>query len=90
MDRETLGKATKNIDYFTEKFGETFFDAIMEDDNFTYEMSKSIISVFCSCKTERDFEVANNMLVACCGYSFETLAKRIQELDSMGHQWESV
>ena len=86
MNRETLEKATKNIDNFTEKFGENFFDTIMEEDNSTYEMAKSIVSVFCTCKTNRNFEIANNMLIACCGYSFKTIVKRIQELDNMEHQ----
>ena len=90
MNRETLANATKNIDNFTEKFGENFFDAIMEDDNSTYEMAKSIISVFCACENDRDFEIADNMLIACCGYSFEAIVERIQELDNMGHHWEWI
>lgn len=88
MDRNTMHN-TEEITDFTDKFGEVFFDAIMEEDNSTYEMAKSIIAVLDSCETERDIEMADRMLIACCGYSFETLVNRIKEQDSNGYQWES-
>lgn len=89
MNKETLDAAYAEIENFKEKLGENFLDAIMEYDNSTYDMAKGIISVYRECKTERDFQIANDMLEAVCGYSFGTLIERIQELDENGHQWES-
>lgn len=41
-------------------------------------------------KTEREFQVANNMLTGACGYSIQTLIERIKELDEdPEHCWES-
>lgn len=89
MDKNTVYNAHEEITDFTDKFGEVFFDAIMEEDNSSYEMSKSIISVLDSCETEHDMEITDRMLIACCGYTFETLVDRIRERDSNGYLWES-
>lgn len=89
MNMKILEDARTEIEDFTDKLGEVFFDAIMEDDNTSREMAKSIISTFCDCKTERDFEVANNMLMATCGYNFKSLIERIKKLDEAGYVWES-
>lgn len=41
-------------------------------------------------KTEREFQVANNMLIGACGYSIQTLIERIKKLDEdPEHCWES-
>ena len=90
MDRETLNTAYAEIPDFKDKLGEAFFDAIMEEDNTSYEMAKGIINVFSECNTQRDFELANHMLMAICGYSFESLTEKIKKLDADGYQWESV
>lgn len=79
MNKEILSSAYTDVDNFIDKLGETFFDAVMEDDNTTYEMAKSIIVTFNKCNSKKEFEVANNMLIAVCGYSFETLVERIKE-----------
>lgn len=90
MNKETLNSAYAEINNFRDKLGETFFNAVMEDDNTTYEMAKGIISVFSSqCNTKKEFEVANSMLIAVCGYSFETLVDKIKERDEQGYTWES-
>lgn len=89
MNEEKLEKARTEIEDFTDKFGETFVEAIMEYNNTSKEMAKGIIAEFCSCRSERDFEVANNMLMAACGYSFESLVERIQKRDTDGYIWES-
>lgn len=89
MNRETLNSAYAEIDNFRDKLGETFFDAVMEEDNSTYEMAKGIISTISSCNSKKEFEAANNMLIAVCGYSFETLVGRIKERDEQGYSWES-
>ena len=89
MNKETLNAAYADISNFRDKLGETFFDAVMEDDNFTCEMARGIISTFSNCNSKKEFEVANNMLVAICGYSFETLVERIKERDEQNYIWES-
>lgn len=87
MNKEILNKAYAEISNFRAKFGENFYDAIQEDDNSTYEMAKGIISVFSSqCNTKKDFEIADAMLMAICGYNFETLVERVKELDEEGYQ----
>lgn len=90
MNKEILNKAYAEIENFRDKLGENFYDAIQEDDNSTYEMAKGIISIFSSqCNTKNEFEIADAMLIAICGYSFETLVERIKKLDAEGYVWES-
>lgn len=89
MNKEVLNSAYAEIDNFRDKLGEVFFDAVMEEDNSTYEMSKSIIATFSNCNSKKEFEAANSMLMAVCGYSFETLVQRIKERDRKGFCWES-
>ena len=90
MNKEILSTAYTEIENFRDKFGEKVYDAIQEDGNSTYEMAKGIISVFSSqCNTKKDFEIADTMLMAICGYRFESLIERIKELDGEGYQWES-
>lgn len=89
MNKEILNSAYVEINNFRNKLGETFFDAVMEDDNTTYEMAKSIIATFSNCNSKKEFEAANSMLIAVCGYSFETLIGRIKERDEQGYAWES-
>lgn len=84
-----LNDAYVRIENFRDKLGEVFVDAFMEDDNSSYEISKSVIAVFDNCKTDREFEVADHMLTAVCGYGIETLISKIEELDANGHVWES-
>lgn len=78
-----------NIDNFIEKLGEEIIEAVMEEDNFSYEISKSVISVFDSCTTNQEFEIADKMLIAICGYSINTLIENIKDKDAKGHIWES-
>lgn len=78
------------IESFQDKLGETFYDAIQEDDNTTYEMAKGIIHVFNEkCSTEEEFAVADAMLTAVCGYSAKELTDRIKERDKTGYKWQS-
>lgn len=90
MNKESINKDYCEIESFRDKFGEVFYDAVQEEDNTTYEMSKSILSVLCgSCENERDYEIANAMLIVICGYSYETLVSRIKERDENDFPWES-
>lgn len=81
MNKDDLNKAYMEIENFRDKLGEVFYDAVQEDDNSTYEMAKSIIAVFDSCETERDFEIADKMLTAICGWCLQTLVDRIVSRD---------
>ncbi len=91
MDREVLNRATTEIEHFRDKLGEIVLDATMEMDNSTSEMAKGVMNAFSECNTPREFEIANNMLMGICGYSFKSLIERIKELDKdENHQWESI
>jgi hypothetical protein len=74
---DELNNAYKEIEDFRSKLGETVNETFMEEDNYTYEISKSIISVFDKCETERDVEIADSMLIALCGYGIRTLIDKI-------------
>jgi len=87
---DLLNDSCEKIDSFKEKLGETFFDAVMEDDNFTYDMSKAMISVLRSCKTKEEYDIAERMIEAICGYKLETLVDKIKEKDHKNFKWESV
>lgn len=88
MNKEILNKAFEEIEDFADKLGENCYDAILEDDNTTYDIAKGIITVFSNfCNTEKEFEIADLMLIAVCGYGFETLVKRIKELYEEGYVW---
>ena len=91
MNKERLiNRAYVEIEHFRDKFGEIFYDAIQEDDNSTYEMAKGIIYGFSGkCHTKKEFEIADSMLMAICGYSFETLIERIKKLDAESYMWKS-
>lgn len=82
-------KESSSISQFTEKLGEVLIEAIEEDDNYSYEMAKGVHTVLINCKTEEEFSVANNMLIAICGYSIETLMERIHDYDKSGYIWET-
>lgn len=79
--QKLLDEAEK-IDHFSDKFGEVFLDAFMEADNGCYEMAKGILNTFYECETDRDFQIANHMLMGICGYTAETLLERIEKRES--------
>lgn len=90
VNKEVINKATAEIENFRDKLGEIVLDAIMEDDNSSLDMARGILRTFATCNTQREFEIANDMLTGICGYSFETLVERIRELDREHHCWESI
>ena len=77
--KNVISKAYREIDDFTDKLGETFFDTFNEEDNFICDMAKGIIHAFSCCETEREYEIANKMLIGVCGYGIQTLISRIKE-----------
>lgn len=90
MNQEIFKKAYNEINNFTDKLGEVVYDAINEEDNSSYEMARYIIRTFKDCKTEREFDIADQIVTAICGWNFETLLERINERDTdEDFEWES-
>ena len=89
MNRETLNKAYAEIYEFRDKLGEVLVDVTMGD-NPGLEMAKSVIGTFYSCRTKEEFEIADEMLAAVCGWKFDKLVRMIKERDSDGFAWECV
>ena len=90
MNKEVLNAAYTEIEGFRSKFGETFYDATQADDISSSEMATGIISIFSSlCKTENEFKIADEMLIAICGFGFEYLVEKIKKRDQDGYEWES-
>lgn len=88
MNKNDFNIAYTEIERFRDKLGETFYDAVQEGDNTTYEMAKGIISVFNEkCSTKEEFAAADAMLTAVCGYNIEELIGRINERNRVGYQW---
>lgn len=87
---EEIKKELMSIDNIRDKLGETVYDFISEEDNFTHEIGKYVLNVFCNCKTNEELEIADNMLIAICGYGIETVMDKIQERDIAGYIWESI
>lgn len=87
--KELMDNSYMQIENFRDKLGEVFFDAIMEEDNSTYEMSKCIISVFDKCKTPEELDIADSMMAAVCGYGIKSLIDKIKERDLEGFEWSS-
>lgn len=90
MNKTTLNTAYAEINNFKDKLGEVFWDAMTEDDNTTYDMAKGIVAVFANCSSKKEFEAADDMLAAVCGYNMESLIQIIKERDAEeGHIWQS-
>ena len=88
MNRNDFNRAYSEIENFRDKLGETFYDAVQEMDNTTYEMAKGIIHVFNErCITAEDFALADAMLIAICGYSVKELIDRIKERNRNNYLW---
>ena len=90
MNKELYDKERKEIDDFRDKLGEVFYDSFNEEDNNTCEMGKGMLAVLGECQTEREFEIADAMIIAVCGYGLETLISRIKERDNEDYVWESL
>lgn len=89
INEELLEKSRQEIEHLADKVGESFYDFFMEPDNTTYEIGKWILHIFSECKTNRDFEFADNMLNGICGHCFESILEDVKEKDAAGHEWES-
>lgn len=69
----------QDMDDAVDKLADVTVDAIYEDDNSGYEMAKGILNTFADCETEKEYKIANDMLISLCGYSIETLLSKIKE-----------
>lgn len=90
MNMESFKDACKEIDNFADKLGEIVYDEFVAEDNPTTEIGKYIIIVFKECETERDFWIAEQMLIAICGWGFDSLVNMIKKRDEDGYFWESI
>ena len=61
-----------------EDLGNAIYEAFMEDDNYFHEIGKSVIGTFTDCENEKEFELADRMLAAVCGWKIESLLNRIK------------
>jgi hypothetical protein len=89
MDREVLNKAYEEIPDFKDKLGENVLDAVTKEERDPCKMAEEVIRVFSSCKTKKELEAADNMLMAVCGYNLEKLVQRINRLDECGYLWKN-
>lgn len=90
MDKNAINSASCDITELRNKIGETVWDFINEDDNSTYEIGKCVMAVFANCSSKKEFEAANNMLSAICGYNFESIVEEIKQRDSKCYIWASL
>ena len=88
-EKEKYEKNSFQIDYFGEKLGETIFNAMTEDEFSSCDLGCKIYKIFDQCETEKEFEIANAMVIAFCGYSMNALIEKIQQQDKEDYQWES-
>ena len=81
----------EKINDFHFKFGVVLLDTFMEEDNIMPDVSKAVIRVLESCNSEKEFEIANNMMDAIFGYHFVTLAEKlmIQDLKQGDDKWNT-
>ncbi len=88
---EEIQNMISEMDYASDKLGETLYDAIEESDNFSYDMGKGIANIIMLCETGRDFSMVNDAVCAICGYGIATLLERIRAHDADPEfQWESI
>lgn len=90
QNAEEIKKELREIKNIVNKLGEIIYEEIDSMDNSVKDIGKYTLNVLLECKTEDELKIANNMLIAICGWSIETLLKKIKERDSKGHVWESV
>lgn len=63
----------KDVEALNDKLGEVIWEAISDDNISTAEMAEGVLAVFNECETEKEFDIANNMLQAICGMQIDNL-----------------
>ena len=71
------------------KLGEVLVDELMSDNTSSSYMGLSIMRALLACKTEQEFEIADRMLTAVCGWGIDTLMEKIKKRDENNYVWES-
>lgn len=79
----------EKIDNIRDKLGETIYDCIQEDGNFTTDIGKSVLNCILDCNSQNDLDRMDEMLTAISGYSLDSVLNRIAERDESGYIWES-
>ncbi|MEE1255970.1 MAG: hypothetical protein UHN47_05605 [Lachnospiraceae bacterium] len=87
---EEIKKKLREINDVTDKVGELIFEEINDVGNSTTEMGKGVYNVLSNCKTEEELKIANDMLIAICGWSISTILENVEKRDAKGHVWLSV
>lgn len=88
--KNIINEAYMQIDEFRQKLGEVVVEEFMKDDNSAYEIARSIIGAFESCKSDDECIAANRMLIAITGWGIDTLIEKIKEKDASGYKWEGL
>lgn len=84
-ERTSIKNAVEQIqsmDHAIEKLADVTVPAIYEDNDnnrYGYGIAEDILNTFSDCETEKEFKIANDMLISICGYSIETLLTKIKE-----------
>ena len=89
MTKTELMKLDEKDVYLTDKIGEMFVDEYASEDAGASQIGRMIMRTFRECKTKGEFVAANNILIATCGWSIESLLEKIKERDTEGYEWES-
>lgn len=82
MNKEKFKQVCDGIYNFTDKFGEMMYDKIDSSSNFSGIIGKYTIRAFSHCQTEREFQIADEVLTAICGWNFESLVELINKRDA--------
>ncbi len=88
-EKDRIKRASSDIDFFTEKFGEIIYDSSQEEEPSTYDLGYEVEKVLRNCETEKEVAIVNDMLIAFCGYGLKTLVDKIRTRDKTAYAWES-
>lgn len=91
MNKEEYLRIIEEIDNFDDKLGETVHDEALNDPMWnTSTFGYGIQRALSKCETKKEFELIDDILIAFCGWSFQTLVEMIRERDKDEYPWESV
>lgn len=82
-----IQKALREIQYIIPKLGDTVYDCIEEEDNYTMDMGKHLFHALMQCKTQRDMDIANQVVIGITGYSIESILEHIEKRDKEDYDW---
>lgn len=86
-DLEKYHMAFEKIDDFTEKLGESIYDGIEDDSNFTCDMGRYTSRAVFKCKTDNDYNFVSETVCAICGWGIGKIIDDIIEKDREGYCW---